>query len=76
MEKWGNSAVLSNSKMKITELKRRQLHLKHEIERLRHETTARGERDELLDCRMAMLGLDPDLIESCDRETFDQIMRS
>jgi len=62
--------------LRIAELKRRQFHLRNEIERLRHETTARGGHDELLDCRMAMLGLDPYVIESGDRETFDQIMRS
>jgi hypothetical protein len=33
------------------------------------------EPNELLDCRMAMLGLDLHTIESGDRETFNQIRR-
>jgi len=58
------------------EFKRRKLHLRDEIELLLHESTECSEYDELLGCRMAMLGLDPYVIESGDRETFDQIKRS
>jgi hypothetical protein len=59
----------------IVELRRSQSHLKEEIERLRHEPTTTDEPDELLCCRMAMLGLDPYVIETGDRKTFDQIKR-
>jgi hypothetical protein len=44
-------------------------------ELLRHKPATHDEPDELLCCRMAMLGLDPYVIESGDRETFDQIKR-
>jgi hypothetical protein len=37
--------------------------------------TTPDERDELLDCRMAMLGLDLDATESGDGDTFDEIRR-
>ena len=59
----------------IVELRRCQSHLKQEIERLRHEPTTADEPDELLCCRMAMLGLDPYVIKTGDRKTFDQIKR-
>jgi hypothetical protein len=59
----------------IVDLKRRKLHLRDEIELFRYKPTVRGEHNELLDCRMAMLGLDPHVIECGDRETFDQINR-
>jgi hypothetical protein len=59
----------------ISKLKRRRLHLRDEIERLRHEPTTPSEPDELLGCRMAMLGLDPCVIKSGDGEAFDQIKR-
>jgi hypothetical protein len=58
------------------EFKRRKLHLRDEIELLRHEATTVGEQGDLLGCRMTMLGLDPYVIECGDRETFDQIKRS
>ena len=58
----------------FVELKHRQSHLKDENEQLRHEPTTRVEHDELLVCRMAMLGLSL-VIKSGDRETFDQIKR-
>lgn len=35
--------------------------------------TTAGNCDELLECRMTMLGLDPYVIERDDRETFDLI---
>ena len=54
----------------------RKLHLRDEIELLCHESTVRGEHDELLGFRMAILGLDPYVIECGDRDTFDQIKRS
>ena len=38
--------------------------------------TASDGYDELLDCRMSMLGLDFEAIESGDRETFDEIRSS
>jgi hypothetical protein len=41
----------------ISELKRRKLHLRDEIERLRDESSTPSEPDELLCCRMAILGL-------------------
>ena len=59
----------------IVDLKRRKSHLRNEIELLRHAPTASSEHDELLACRLAMLGLDPYVIECGDRETFDQIKR-
>jgi hypothetical protein len=37
--------------------------------------TTPGEPDGLLDCRMAMLGLDFNAVESGDSETFDEIKR-
>ena len=37
--------------------------------------TTSDEHDELLDCRMAMLGLDLDATESGDGDTFDEIRR-
>jgi len=37
--------------------------------------TAPDEYDELLDCRMAMLGLNFDATESADRDTLKEIMR-
>ena len=60
----------------ISELKRRKLHLRDQIERLRHEPTTPSEPDELLCCRMAMLGLDPYAIECGDLKAFNQIKRS
>ena len=59
----------------ISDLKRRKVHLRDQIERLRHEPTAPGEPDELLCCRMGMLGLDPSVIDCGDGEAFDQIKR-
>jgi hypothetical protein len=38
--------------------------------------TARNEGDDLLDCRMAMLGLDFDAIKRGDGATLDQIVRA
>lgn len=46
-----------------------------ELERLGHEPTARYENDELLDCRLAMLGLDLHVIKRGDSETFELIKR-
>lgn len=43
--------------------------------RLTEKFATGDERDELLDCRMAMLGLDLHTIESSERETFDKIRR-
>jgi hypothetical protein len=60
----------------FVDLKRGKLHLRDEIELLRHESTAVDEQGDLLGCRMTMLGLDPYVIECGDRETFDQIKRS
>jgi hypothetical protein len=37
--------------------------------------TTPDEYDELLDCRMAMLGLQFDAMESADGDTFSEIMR-
>jgi hypothetical protein len=59
----------------INELKRRKLHLRDEIERLRYDPTTPNEPDELLCCRMAMLGLDPSVIEAGDPEAFATIKR-
>lgn len=39
------------------------------------KTTAADDHDDLLDCRMAMLGLDLYAIEAGDSETFDDIKR-
>ena len=58
------------------EFKHRKLHLRDEIELLRHESTECCEHDDLLGCRMAMLGLDPDVIENGDREIFAQIKQN
>jgi hypothetical protein len=60
----------------FVDLKRRKLHLRDEIELLRHESRARSEHDDLLGCRMTMLGLDPYVIENGDRETFEKIKQS
>ena len=46
-----------------------------EFERLGREPTARRENDDLLDCRLAMLGLDRHVIQSGDSETFESIRR-
>jgi hypothetical protein len=59
----------------INKLKRRKLHLRDEIERLRDESSTPNEPDELLCCRMGMLGLDPYAIESGDRKAFATIKR-
>jgi hypothetical protein len=59
----------------ISELKRRKLHLRDEIERLRDESSTPDEPDELLCCRTAMLGLDPNVIASGDPEAFAAIKR-
>jgi hypothetical protein len=45
------------------------------FERLGHEVTTRHEHDDLLGCRLAMLGLDLHVIERGDRETFELIKR-
>ena len=59
----------------IIDLKHRQLQLREEINFLRREPSIPNEPDTLLCCRMAMLGLDPSVIESSDGEAFDQIKR-
>ena len=59
----------------IDDLKRRKLHLRDEIERLRDESSIPIEPDELLCCRMAMLGLDPYAIKAGNRKAFATIKR-
>jgi hypothetical protein len=65
----------SNYALMTIELKHCQLQLRDKINFLRHEPTTPSEPDELLYCRMAMLGLDPNFIKSGDRKTFNQIKR-
>jgi hypothetical protein len=57
------------------ELKHHHLQFRDKINFLRDEPTTSGEPDDFLCCRMAMLGLDHNSIESGDRETFDKIKR-
>jgi hypothetical protein len=57
------------------DLKVRKLHLKGEIERLRREATTCDEYDDLLDCRLAILGLHRNAIERFDGEIFELIRR-
>ena len=57
------------------DLKLRKLHLKDEIERLRREAAPCDEYDDLLDCRLAMLGLHRNAIERCNSEAFEFIRR-
>jgi hypothetical protein len=46
-----------------------------DLERLGHELTARHGNDDLLDCRLAMLGLDRYVIQSGDSEMLESIRR-
>ncbi len=46
-----------------------------DLERLDREPTTRPENDDLLDCRLAMLGLDRHVIKQGDSETFELIRR-
>ena len=46
-----------------------------ELGRLGHEPTTRYENDDLLDCRLAMLGLDLHVSKRGDSETFELIKR-
>jgi hypothetical protein len=59
----------------IVDLKHRQLQLREEINFLRREPSIPNEPDTLLCCRMAMLGLDPSVIEAGDPEAFATIKR-
>jgi len=67
--------IADRERLGAIELKNRRLQLRDKINFLPHEPSTPSEPDELLCCRMAMLGLEPNSIGSGDRETFDQIKR-